>query len=82
MKTLFGANLTAATTEEQVRSIFELYGEIDYVQIAHDPANGLSRGVAFVRMFDPKLAAAMAKSMTGTVIEGRSIRVSLLSRNN
>ena len=82
MKTLFVANLGAKTTEEQVRTVFELHGAIDNVQIARDPANGISRGVAFVTMHDPKTANAMAKSMTGTVIEGRSIRVSLLSRNH
>ena len=82
MKTLFVANLGVKTTEEQVRLVFELHGEIDYVQIARDPGSGLSRGVAFVKMCDSKLASAMAKSMTGTIIDGRSIRVSLLSRNN
>ena len=82
MKTLFVANLGAKTTEDQVRIAFEIYGVIDSVQIARDPANGISRGVAFVTMHDSKTATAMAKSMTGTIIEGRSIRVSLLSRNH
>ena len=82
MKTLFVANLGSKTTEEDVRTAFETHGEIDNVQIARDPASGLSRGVAFVKMQDPKIASAMAKSMTGTTIEGRSIRVSLLNRNH
>jgi RNA recognition motif-containing protein len=82
VKTLFVANLGVKTTEEDVRTAFESHGVIDYVQIARDPANGVSRGVAFVRMQDPKIASTMAKSMTGTSIEGRSIRVSLLSRSH
>ncbi|MEZ5362988.1 MAG: RNA-binding protein [Bryobacterales bacterium] len=82
MRTLFVANLGKQTTEDQVRMAFETHGEVDSVQIAHDPGSGVSRGVAFVKMLDAKLASAMAKSMTGAVIEGRSIRVSLLSRTN
>lgn len=82
MKTLFIANLGVKTTEEHVRTAFEAHGEIDNVQIARDPASGRSRGVAFVRMHDARIASTMAKSMTGTVIEGRAIRVSLLSRNH
>lgn len=82
MKTLFVANLGAKTTEDSVRSVFEAQGHIDNVQIARDPASGVSRGVAFVRIDDAKLATAMAKSMTGTIIDGRSIRVSLLSRSH
>ena len=82
MRTLFVANLGSKTTEEEVRTAFELHGDIDSVQIARNPENGLSRGVAFVRMQDPKLAAAMVGSMTGSTIEGRSIRVSLISRNH
>jgi len=82
VKTLFVANLGAKTTEDAVRSVFETQGKIDDVQIGRDPASGVSRGVAFVRIDDPKLAATMAKSMTGILIEGRSIRVSLLSRNH
>ncbi len=82
MRTLFVANLGAKITEEEVRSAFEIHGDIDSVQIARDPANGNSRGVAFVRMQDPKNAAAMVSAMTGSTIEGRSIRVSLISRNH
>ena len=82
MKTLFVANLGAKTTEDAVRAVFETRGKIDDVQIGRDPGSGVSRGVAFVRIDDPKLASAMAKSMTGTLIDGRSIRVSLLSRNH
>ena len=82
MKTLFVANLSVRTTAERVRSTFELHGDIDSVKIAHDPASGRSRGVAFVTVHDPKRASAMAKSMTGTIIEGRSIRVSLLTRGH
>jgi hypothetical protein len=33
-------------------------------------------------MQDPKNAAAMVSAMTGSTIEGRSIRVSLISRNH
>ena len=82
MRTLFVANLDTKTTEEAVRVAFEIHGLIDYVQIARNPANGSSRGVAFVRMQDPKRAAAIPGVMTGSMIDGRSIRVSLLSRNH
>ena len=81
MRTLFVGNLDVRTTEGQVRLVFAAHGQIDSVKIARDPASGRSRGVAFVKMCDASLALTMSKSMTGTMIDGRSIRVSLLSRN-
>ena len=82
MRTLFVANIGARTTEDDVRLAFEAHGGIEYVQIARDPNSGASRGVAFVRMIDSKAAAGMAKTMTGTLIAGRTIRVSLMTRNH
>jgi RNA-binding protein 39 len=79
---LFVANLGKTTTEDAVRLAFEVHGRIDYVQIARDPGSGASRGVAFVRMLDPKGASRIATAMTGAVIDGRSIRVSLMTRNH
>ena len=82
MRTLFVANLGTKITEEDVRSAFERHGIIDSVQLARDPANGVSRGVAFVRISDDKRAAATVTAMTGSTIEGRSIRVSMISRSH
>jgi CUG-BP- and ETR3-like factor len=56
---LYIGNLSKQTTEDEVRQMFSVYGElIDDVVILHDQVTNLSRGVAFVRFAQRHEAAA------------------------
>ena len=58
---IFVSNLAWATTEDELRQLFEAYGHVEQVRIITDPETGRSRGFGFVEMPDATEAqAAMA----------------------
>ena len=48
MKNIYVGNLDFATTEQELRSLFEPYGQVDNVNIAKDKFSGQPRGFGFV----------------------------------
>ncbi|MEM7106473.1 MAG: RNA-binding protein [Bacteroidota bacterium] len=47
---IFVANLNFETTSDQLRELFEGYGEVDSAKVIHDHETGRSRGFGFVEM--------------------------------
>ncbi len=50
MKNIFVGNLDFNTREEELRQLFEAYGQVDRVSIMTDRDTGRSRGFGFVEM--------------------------------
>ena len=50
MKSLFVGNLDSETTQEELRQLFEAYGQVMQIHIIRDRDSGLPRGFAFVEM--------------------------------
>ncbi len=50
MKNLFVGNLGSEVTHEELRRMFEAYGQVVQVHIIVDRDTGLPRGFAFVEM--------------------------------
>jgi RNA recognition motif-containing protein len=50
VKNLFVGNLGSEVTHEELRRLFEAYGEVAQVHIIVDRDTGLPRGFAFVEM--------------------------------
>jgi RNA recognition motif-containing protein len=50
VKNLFVGNLDSEVTDEELRRLFEAYGEVAQVHIIVDRDTGLPRGFAFVAM--------------------------------
>ena len=50
MKNIFVGNLSFNTNEEELRQLFESYGQVDRVSILTDRETGRSRGFGFVEM--------------------------------
>jgi RNA recognition motif-containing protein len=50
VKNIYVGNLAFGANEEEIRSLFEQYGQVDRVQIITDRDTGQSRGFAFVEM--------------------------------
>jgi RNA recognition motif-containing protein len=75
MKNVYVGNLNLSTTEEQLRTSFEVYGQVDKVNIVRDQDSGLARGFAFVEMTnDPEGEKAIA-GLNGTSLEGNALNV-------
>jgi RNA recognition motif-containing protein len=68
-------NLARATTENQIRELFEKHGTIQYCTLVLDKTSGESKGFGFVEMPRPGDAKAAIKNLNGIEIDGNKIRV-------
>ncbi len=75
MKNIYVGNLTFSTTEDQLRSMFEAYGQVDRVSIVTDRDSGQSRGFGFVEMPDDEAGNRAIEALNGTSIGGRNLTV-------
>jgi RNA recognition motif-containing protein len=72
---LYVGNLSFNTSEDTLRDAFARFGEITEVKIVTDRDSGQSRGFAFVAMADAEAARKAISEMSGTTLDGRSLRV-------
>ncbi len=72
---IFVGNLSFATTEEDIRALFEPYGTVEQVNLITDRDTGRSRGFAFVEMPDSEAAQRAITALNGSNIGGRALNV-------
>lgn len=75
-KNLYVGNLSYNTTEDELRSAFAAYGEVESVNVITDRETGRPRGFAFVEMATQEGANAAIAGLNETTVDGRQIRVS------
>ena len=75
MKNLFVGNMSFQTTESELRSIFEPYGEITRIQVMTDRDTGRARGFGFVELADDEEAAKAITELNGKELDGRALNV-------
>ncbi len=75
MKNLYVGNLPHSTTEPQLRTIFEVHGAVERVNIVMDKETGRSKGFAFVEMTEAREADKACLALSGSDLEGRALRV-------
>jgi RNA recognition motif-containing protein len=68
-------NLDITATEQQLRELFTVHGEVESVTIVKDRDTGEPRGIAFVEMAQPKEAHAAIAALNGQDVNGRPMRV-------
>ena len=74
-KTLYVGNLSLRTTQEEIRQLFELYGEVTSVDLVIDDRYfGEHRRFGFVKMADQEARKAVA-ALNRKEVDGRIIRV-------
>ena len=73
-KKVYVGNLSFSATEDQVRGLFEEYGEIQSIAMINDRDTGRFRGFAFVEMEDSAANAAI-KALNGKEVDGRELSV-------
>jgi RNA recognition motif-containing protein len=74
-KKLYVGNLAFDTTEDSIRTAFAAFGEVSEVKLMLDRETGRSRGFSFVTMGSPEAAQKALTSMSGTMLDGRALRV-------
>ena len=75
MKNIFVGNLDFNTSEEELRQLFQLYGQVDRVSIMTDRDTGRSRGFGFVEMANAEEGEKAIAALNGSQIGGRKLNV-------
>jgi RNA recognition motif-containing protein len=68
-------NLARTTSEDELRSLFEQYGQLQYCNLVMDSVSGKSKGFGFIEMPKPAEARAAIRELNQTSLDGNSIRV-------
>ena len=71
MKNIFVGNLDFNTGEDELRKMFEVYGQVDRVSIMTDRDTGRSRGFGFVEMANAEDGEAGAERLHGPTLAHR-----------
>ena len=75
MKNIFVGNLNFNTGEDELRQMFEQYGQVDRVSIMTDRDTGRSRGFGFVEMTNAEDGEKAIAALNGTQMGGRTLNV-------
>jgi len=75
VKNIFVGNLSFNTNEDELRQLFEGYGQVDRVSILTDRETGRSRGFGFVEMSSNEDGEKAIAALNGSQVGGRTINV-------
>ena len=75
MKNLFVGNMSFQTTESELRSLFEPFGELTRVNVVTDRDTGQARGFGFVEMPNDDEASKAIAALNGKEMSGRALNV-------
>ena len=72
---IYVGNLNYTVTEDELREVFEEYGEVEKSAIIMDRMTGRAKGFGFVEMASDDDAKKAIESLDGAELNGRSMRV-------
>jgi cold-inducible RNA-binding protein len=75
LKNIFVGNLNFNTSEDELRQMFEVHGQVDRVSIMTDRDTGRSRGFGFVEMSNAEEGDKAIAALNGSQIGGRTLNV-------
>ncbi len=74
---IYVKNVDFAITQNQLREIFEEFGEVKSVKIVTDYVTGKSRGFGFVEMANDDEAKAAIENLNGAEVNERPLTVTV-----
>jgi len=75
LKNIFVGNLDFNTSEDELRQLFEAYGQVDRVARMTDRDTGRSRGFGFVEMSSSEDGEKAIAALNGSQVGGRTLNV-------
>lgn len=75
MKNVYVGNLDFGASEQDIRTLFEQYGQVDNVSLVRDKFSGQSRGFAFVEMSNDSEAETAIQNLNGHPLGKRNLTV-------
>jgi RNA recognition motif-containing protein len=76
-KKLYVGNLSYATTEDELRTLFSEAGEVASVELIKDRDTGTSKGFAFIEMGNQSAAEKAISTFNGYSLADRQIKVNI-----
>ena len=77
---IFVGNLSFASTEDDIRRLFSLYGAVERVSVVTDRETGRSRGFCFVVMPNEDEARRAIEGLKGIELQGRTLGINQARR--
>lgn len=74
---IYIANLSYGVTDQDLKQLFEEYGEISSAKVIMDRYTGKSRGFGFVEMSDDEAAKKAIEELDRAEFDGKTINVSV-----
>ena len=74
---MYVSNLGFHTSEDDLRKLFEPFGQVSSAKVITDRETGKSRGFGFVEMASSTEASQAMNKLNGKEIEGRQISVTV-----
>lgn len=72
---IYVGNLSYGVSEDNLKEVFEAYGQVTSCKVITDKYSGRSKGFGFVEMENDSEAQAAIDQLDGAEIDGRSVRV-------
>ena len=72
---IYVGNLSYGVDENQLKGLFEQYGEVSSVKIINDKFTGRSKGFGFVEMDDDNAGRQAIEEVNGQSVDSRNIVV-------
>lgn len=72
---IYVGNLSYGVSDDNLREVFEAYGDVSSAKVITDKFSGRSKGFGFVEMDDDSQAQAAIDQLDGAEIDGRPVRV-------
>ena len=72
---IYAGNLLYEVSEDELREIFENYGEVSSAKIIFDRFSGRSKGFGFVEMPNDDEAQKAVDELEGSEVQGRTMKV-------
>ncbi|MTI89096.1 MAG: RNA-binding protein [Balneolaceae bacterium] len=72
---IYVGNLSYDVSDDQLKEVFEAFGEVSSCKIITDRQSGRSKGFGFVEMDNTAEAEAAIENLNGSEIDGRSVKV-------
>lgn len=75
--TVYIGNLKYERDERDIKELFSEFGKVKEVSVVMDPETEMSKGIAFVKMYDTAEANTAIKALNGAKFDGRTLKVSI-----
>ncbi len=72
---IYVGNLSYDVSDDQLREVFEAYGDVSSAKVISDKNSGRSKGFGFVEMDNDAEAQAAIDQLDGAEIDGRPVKV-------